>query len=98
MRTPAPTTTWHWSRSTPPTSRWCNPSVPFWGGPTGIDTDGTAAGDRVYTYGNSCLRAGVEPLKPHTGVSLGDDAADGGWSHPLYTVTPGIPGDSGAGS
>ena len=38
-----------------------NPSVPFWGGPTGIDTDGTAAGDRVYTYGNSSLRAGVTP-------------------------------------
>ncbi|MFC4784084.1 hypothetical protein ACT8ZV_06395 [Nocardioides sp. MAHUQ-72] len=74
-----------------------NPSVPFWGGPTGIDTDGTAAGDRVYTYGNSSLRAGLEPLSPHTGVSLGDDAADGGWSHPLYTVTPGIPGDSGSG-
>ena len=68
-----------------------NPSVPFWGGPTGIDTDGTAAGDRVYTYGNSSLRGGVEPLSPHTGVSLGDDAADGGWSHPLYTVTPGHP-------
>ncbi len=74
-----------------------NPSVPFWGGPTGIDTDGTAAGDRVWTYGNSSLRGGLSPLSPHTGVSLGDDAADGGWSHPLYTVTPGIPGDSGSG-
>jgi hypothetical protein len=74
-----------------------NPSVPFWGGPTGIDTDGTAAGDRVWTYGNSSLRAGVEPLSPHTGVSLGDAAADSGWSHPVYTVTPGIPGDSGSG-
>ncbi|CAI9411058.1 hypothetical protein [Nocardioides sp. T2.26MG-1] len=74
-----------------------NPSVPFWGGPTGIDTDGTAAGDRVWTYGNSSLRGGLEPLSPHTGVSLGDDPADGGWSHPLYTVTPGIPGDSGSG-
>jgi hypothetical protein len=74
-----------------------NPSVPFWGGPTGIDTDGTAAGDRVWTYGNSSLRAGLAPLSPHTGVSLGDDAADGGWSHPLYTVSPGIPGDSGSG-
>jgi hypothetical protein len=73
-----------------------NPSIPFWGGPTGIDTDGTAAGDRVYTYGNSSLRAGLEPLSPHTGISLGDDAADGGWSHPLYTVGPGIPGDSGS--
>ena len=74
-----------------------NPSVPFWGGPTGIDTDGTAAGDRVYTYGNSSLRGGVEQLSPHTGSSIGDDAADGGWSHPVYTVTPGIPGDSGSG-
>ena len=74
-----------------------NPSVPFWGGPTGIDTDGTAAGDRVWTYGNSSLRAGLSPLSPHTGISLGDDAADGGWSHPLYTVSPGIPGDSGSG-
>ncbi|MCW2844997.1 MAG: hypothetical protein JWN22_2913 [Nocardioides sp.] len=73
-----------------------NPSIPFWGGPTGIDTDGTAAGDRVYTYGNSSLRAGVAALSPHTGISLGDDAADGGWSHPLYTVSPGIPGDSGS--
>ena len=95
--TPAPTTTSPWSRSTPATSRKVNPSVPFWGGPTGIDTDGTAAGDRVWTYGNSSLRAGLSPLSPHTGVSLGDDAADGGWSHPLYTVTPGIPGDSGSG-
>ncbi len=74
-----------------------NPSVPFWGGPTGIDTDGTAAGDQVWTYGNSSLRAGLDPLSPHTGISLGDDAADGGWSHPLYTVSPGIPGDSGSG-
>ena len=73
-----------------------NPSIPFWGGPTGIDTDGTTAGDRVYTYGNSSLRAGIEVLSPHTGISLGDDAADGGWSHPLYTVTPGVPGDSGS--
>lgn len=74
-----------------------NPSVPFWGGPTGIATGGTAAGDRVYTYGNSSLRAGVSALSPHTGISLGDQAADGGWSHPLYTVSPGIPGDSGSG-
>jgi len=74
-----------------------NPSVPFWGGPTGIDTNGSAAGDRVWTYGNSSLRFGISELSPHTGVSLGDQEADGGWSHPLYTVTPGIPGDSGSG-
>jgi len=73
-----------------------NPTVPFWGGPVGINTSGTAAGDKVYSYGNSGLRAGIELLSPKTGVSLGQDAADGGWTHPLYTVTPGIPGDSGS--
>ena len=73
-----------------------NPSIPFWGGPTGIDTNGTAAGDRVWSYGNSSLRGGVTLLSPKTGISLGDAAADGGWSHPLYTVTPGVPGDSGS--
>jgi hypothetical protein len=74
-----------------------NPSVPFWGGPVGLDTDGTAAGDKVYSYGNSSLRGGVEQLSPKEGTSLGDNPADGGWSHPVYTVTPGIPGDSGSG-
>jgi hypothetical protein len=74
-----------------------NPSVPFWGGPTGIDTDVTQLGDQLYTYGNSSLRFGISALSPHTGISLGDAAADGGWSHPLYTVSPGIPGDSGSG-
>lgn len=73
-----------------------NPSVPFWGGPTGIDTDGTQPGDQVFTYGNSSLRFGVSVLSPHTGISLGDDPAAEGWSHPLYTATPGVPGDSGS--
>lgn len=73
-----------------------NPSIPFWGGPTGIDTDGTQAGDRVWSYGNSSLRGGLSLLSPKTGISLGDNAADGGWSHPLYTLTPGVPGDSGS--
>ena len=73
-----------------------NPSVPFWGGPAGIDTDGTAAGDTVYSYGNSSLRGGVTELSPKQGTSVGDDPADGGWSHPVYTVTPGVPGDSGS--
>jgi hypothetical protein len=72
-----------------------NPSVPFWGGPTGLSTSGTAAGDSIYSYGNSSLRAGIEALSPKRGTSLGDDG--NGWSHTVYTVTPGIPGDSGSG-
>ncbi len=73
-----------------------NPSVPFWGGPVAVDTDGTAAGDTVYSYGNSSLRGGAEELSPKQGLSVGDDEADGGWSHPVYTVSPGVPGDSGS--
>ena len=70
-----------------------NPSIPFWGGPTGV---GGATGtlDRVYSYGNSSLRLGITLLSPKTGVSLGTNG--GGWNHPVYTVTPGIPGDSGS--
>jgi hypothetical protein len=70
-----------------------NPTIPHWGGPTGVDTDGTAAGDRVYSYGNSSLRFGITQLSPKTGISLG---SGGGWSHDVYTVSPGIPGDSGS--
>ena len=74
-----------------------NPSVPDFGGPTAASVATLNAGDKVYSYGNSSLRGGVTQLSPKYGVSLGDDAADGGWSHPVYTVTPGIPGDSGSG-
>jgi hypothetical protein len=71
-----------------------NPSIPFWGGPTGLDADGTVAGDKVLSYGNSELRGGVTALSPKEGTSLGDDG--NGWSHTVYTATPGIPGDSGS--
>jgi hypothetical protein len=71
-----------------------NPSIPFWGGPTGIDTDGTQLKDQVESYGNSELRGGVTQLSPKDGYSLGDDG--NGWSHTVYTATPGIPGDSGS--
>jgi hypothetical protein len=74
-----------------------NPTVPFWGGPNGLAPAASAAGDRVFTYGNSILRGGVSALSPKTGVSLGDLGGSGGWSQDLYTVTPGIPGDSGSG-
>ena len=71
-----------------------NPSIPFWGGPVGLNTSGTAAGDTVYSFGNSSLRGGVEQLSPKQGTSLGTEGS--GWSHPVYTVTPGVPGDSGS--
>lgn len=70
-----------------------NPSVPFFGGPVGLNTGGTTAGEQVYSYGNSSLRPGV--LGEKIGTSLG--TTGGGWSHTVYTASPGIPGDSGSG-
>lgn len=71
-----------------------NPTVPHWGGPVALATTGTTAGQTVYSYGNSSLRQGIAALSPKTGVSLGDAGA--GWSHNVFTVSPGIPGDSGS--
>lgn len=72
-----------------------NPSVPTFGGPVGLNTTGTTLGEQVYSYGNSSLRLGLSPLSPKYGTSLG--SSNGGWNHTVYTVTPGIPGDSGSG-
>jgi hypothetical protein len=73
-----------------------NPSVPHWGGPTGVNTTGVPEGEQIYTYGNSSLRGGVTTLSPKTGVSQGTDA--GGWNHPVNTApATDVPGDSGSG-
>ena len=72
-----------------------NPTIPHWGGPDGIATNGTTAGELVYSYGNSELRGGVTQLSPKTGVVV--DQQPSGWSTDVYTATPGIPGDSGSG-
>jgi hypothetical protein len=71
-----------------------NPSVPAMGGPVALGTT-TSFGNRVYSYGNSSLRFGLSTLSPKTGYSLG--ASRNGWTHTVYTTTPGIPGDSGSG-
>jgi hypothetical protein len=69
-----------------------NPSVPGFGGPTGVGTVG-GLGSTVYSYGNSSLRGGVTKLSPKQGTVIQGN----GWSHNVFTVTPGIPGDSGSG-
>ncbi|MEJ7787069.1 MAG: serine protease [Solirubrobacteraceae bacterium] len=71
-----------------------NPSVPGFGGPVGLSSLG-GTGSTVYTYGNSSLRGGVQKLSPKQGVVV--QRTPGGWSTSVYTVTPGIPGDSGSG-
>ena len=70
-----------------------NPSIPFWGGPTGV-TDTVANGSDVLSYGNSSLRLGIDQLKPKQGKQVSQ--GNGGWNHHVLTVTPGIPGDSGS--
>ena len=70
-----------------------NPSVPFYGGPTAVGAT-SALRDKVYSYGNSGLRFEVSALSPKEGYSLGQRG--GGWNHQVYTLTPGVPGDSGS--
>jgi hypothetical protein len=71
-----------------------NPSVPGFGGPTGVGTVGDL-GSTVYSYGNSELRGGVTKLSPKQGIVVQNEG--NGWSHVVATLTPGIPGDSGSG-
>jgi hypothetical protein len=69
-----------------------NPSIPHWGGPTGVG--GGAAGEDTYSYGNSELRGGVTQTSPKPGKII--DVSPGAWSYDVYTASPGIPGDSGS--
>lgn len=70
-----------------------NPTIPFWGGPTGVTSE-TSNNEKVYSYGNSSLRLGIQQLSHKEGYSLGQTGD--GWTHQVYTLTPGIPGDSGS--
>jgi hypothetical protein len=72
-----------------------DPTVPGFGGPTGVGASSAALGDTVYSYGNSSLRGGVTRLSPKQGVVVSSEG--NGWSRTVYTLTPGIPGDSGSG-
>ena len=71
-----------------------NPSVPFWGGPGALAT-GARSFTEVFTYGNSSLRLGLTLLSPKQGYTINNNPS-GGWTHTVYTATPGVPGDSGS--
>jgi hypothetical protein len=72
-----------------------NPSVPAFGGPTGVGSGVGDLGSTVYSYGNSELRLGVSKLSPKQGIVVQNEG--NGWSHVVSTLTPGVPGDSGSG-
>jgi hypothetical protein len=69
-----------------------NPSIPFWGGPTGVGT--AAKDDYVYSYGKSESRSGDSTLSAKSG-SVGH-VDGGGWDYNVTMDSPGVPGDSGS--
>ncbi|HEX2258300.1 MAG TPA: serine protease [Actinomycetota bacterium] len=71
-----------------------NPSVPHWGGPTGLST-GARISERVFGYGNSPLRLRTGLLNAIEGMVLGQQG--NGWSYRVHFLVPGVPGDSGSG-
>jgi hypothetical protein len=71
-----------------------DPTIPGWGGPSGLGPSSAMLGDTVYSYGNSSLRGGVTKLGPKQGIVVQGEG--NGWSRTVYTLTPGVPGDSGS--
>jgi hypothetical protein len=76
-----------------------NPSVPFFGGPSGLATAAPAPGDQVSGYGGPVARIGpagvAAPLRPKVGVLSATTGA--GREHDVTTSRPGVIGDSGSG-
>lgn len=67
-----------------------DPTVPVFGGPVGLDTDGTVFGERVVSY--QPQNGGTSAKQ---GRSLGTSGR--GLAHRVETRPPGRPGDSGSG-
>ncbi|GAA0604812.1 hypothetical protein GCM10009547_03410 [Sporichthya brevicatena] len=70
-----------------------NPTVPLFGGPTDLNTDGIRPGDLLTGWGASPLRQGVRLIEPKQ--TLGVRTHPSGRVHVVYSITPGVPGDSG---
>jgi hypothetical protein len=70
-----------------------NPSMPHWGGPSGIAA-GSTRGDAAFGYGAGYTEHGLSP-SPKAGVSFGPRAA--GWTHVLDLSPLAVEGDSGSG-
>lgn len=71
-----------------------NPTVPFWGGPTGV-VPSSGHGARAFGYGIFLDRDRIFKPESLKGVSLGQTAD--GWSHVVELTPSGTSGDSGAG-
>lgn len=72
-----------------------NPTVPKFGGPTGLAAPPLVAKAPIYTVGNSSLRTGSASTK--TGKVLSRVPGLPVLAYNIQTGSPGIPGDSGSG-
>ena len=70
-----------------------NPTVPVFGGPTGLNTEGLRAGDLLTGWGNSPIWQDVDGLHPKRSLAVESDPS--GRAHWVYSLYPGVPGDSG---
>lgn len=71
-----------------------NPTMPVWGGPNTFGGTPLAAGDRLYTVGNSSLRFGSGFGSGKTGSVI---RRVGTLAYQIKSGSPGVPGDSGSG-
>ena len=73
-----------------------NPSIPFWGGPTGVHSGGTAAGDTVYSATATPSCAAASPSSARSRARASATTATAGAtpstrSRPASPATPGRP-------
>ncbi|MGB0652893.1 MAG: trypsin-like peptidase domain-containing protein [Thermoplasmatota archaeon] len=71
-----------------------HPAMFHFGGPTEL-APSVEVGETVLTFGNTGLRPGPEELDRRQGLVVANGGD--GWTHTVYTATPGLPGDSGSG-
>lgn len=72
-----------------------NPSIPKFGGPSGIRTTDVGNLEPIFAFTNSVLRQGIPFLQPKYGVQT--EQTGEGWSHQVLGQFD-IPGDSGSGA
>ncbi|MEV1294257.1 serine protease [Pseudonocardia sp. NPDC049635] len=69
-------------------------AVPFFGGPEGVRTDPPAVGTPVFGLANPPDATGARTLGARAGAIAG--AVGGGWGHTVYSLVPGVAGESGS--
>lgn len=72
-----------------------DPTVPQFGGPTGLRSSPGVSGEALRAYSQGVVTGDVEAARPRHGVLLA--AEPGGWRYATYFATPGVFGDAGAG-